>query len=55
MHSATQPHYYGSDNMDTPRQENGGDFIMILVICFAIAIVCAFPGGFTNNSSNKSN
>lgn len=53
MYSSTQPHYYESDDIDTVAQSNGGDFITVIVICFAIAFVCAFPGGFTESSLNK--
>ena len=53
MHSSTQPHYYEYDDIDAVAQSNGGDFITVIVICFIIAFVCAFPGGFIQGSSNK--
>jgi hypothetical protein len=53
MHSSTQPHYYESDDINVVAQSNGGDFITVIVICFIIAFVCAFPGGFTQGSLNK--
>ena len=54
MQSVTQPHYYGENMNNTIEQSNGEDFIPVILICFIITIVCAFPVVYTESSSNKS-
>ena len=54
MHSATQPHYYDTETANIVQQQNGGDFITIIIIGFIMMIICAFPTVFINHKVKTS-